>query len=321
MEFSNPNAFWPPSQSPIPNLSSLAPRSPVPRAFTLMEMLIVISILMILAAAAANVMRSTMDGRRVREAARAVNVYLSSARNRAMETGRPCGVILRRFNGTPAVMNLDQCEVPACYCGDLESSTAKVSSSGATVTAILDAAPPAGVVNSGDLIQFNYQGPLYTIAAPGATITASLTSQDQAIPWTGQSVPYRIFRSPSKASAVSLQAQPLQLPAASIVDLNASSVDGTPPLLFSTSTTADVMITFAPNGSVDRVYINNSPVLVSQPIFLLIGKNENLGSNEQDVTNFWVAINPQTGLVTTDMVAAGSDPRQFIRDAQGMGGK
>ena len=317
MEFSNPNAFWPPSQSPIPNLSSLAPRSPVPRAFTLMEMLIVISILMILAAAAANVMRSTMDGRRVREAARAVNVYLSSARNRAMETGRPCGVILRRFNGTPAVMNLDQCEVPACYCGDLESSTAKVSSSGATVTAILDAAPPAGVVNSGDLIQFNYQGPLYTIAAPGATITASLTSQDQAIPWTGQSVPYRIFRSPGKVAAGPLQAQPLQLPAASIVDLNASSVDGGP--FFSTSAT-DVKITFLPNGSVDRVYINDIPFPVTQTIFLLIGKNEKLGSNEQDMTNFWVAINPQTGLVTTDMVASG-DSRQYVRDAQGMGGK
>jgi prepilin-type N-terminal cleavage/methylation domain-containing protein len=291
-------------------------------AFTLIEMLIVISILMILAGAAANVMRPALDGRRIREAARAVNVYLSSARNRAMETGRPCGVILRRFNNTAAVMNLDQCEVPACYSGELESSTATVSSNGSTVTANLGAAPPAGVVNSGDLIQFNYQGPLYKIDSPGATITASLySSQDQAIPWTGQSVPYRIFRSPSKASVMSLQAQPLQLPAASIVDLNASSIDGTPPLLFSTSTTADVMITFAPNGSVDRVYINNSPVLVSQPIFLLIGKNENLGSNEQDVTNFWVAINPQTGLVTTDMVAAGSDPRQFIRDAQGMGGK
>ena len=288
-------------------------------AFTLIEMLIVISILMILAAAAANVMRPALDGRRVREAARAVNVYLSSARNRAMETGRPCGVILRRFNNTPAVMNLDQCEVPACYSGD----SAQVTCNGATVTATLDVAPQEGVVNGGDLVQFNYQGPLYMIPPTAgkvttATITASLyTSQDQAIPWSGQSVPYRIFRSPSKVATFSLQAQPLQLPAASIVDLNASSVDGGP--LFSTSTT-DVKITFSPNGSVDRVYINDVPVSASQPIFLLIGKYEQLGNNEQDLTNFWVAINPQTGLVTTDMVASG-DSRQFARDAQGMGGK
>ena len=62
------------------------------------------------------------EERRVREAARAVNVYISSARNRAIEIGRPCGVIFRRANGTnfpTASTVLDQCEVPPTYAGDI----------------------------------------------------------------------------------------------------------------------------------------------------------------------------------------------------------
>ena len=82
------------------------PSSPAPRpsspAFTLIEMLVVVAIMMVLVAAAATRMRPASEARRIRESARALNVYLGSARNRAMETGRPCGVILHRFiSGTP----------------------------------------------------------------------------------------------------------------------------------------------------------------------------------------------------------------------------
>ena len=69
-------------------------------------------------------MRPDLEGRRAREAARALNVYISSVRNRAMETGRPCGLILHRLanpNGTPspiaAALSMDQCETPPTFAG------------------------------------------------------------------------------------------------------------------------------------------------------------------------------------------------------------
>ncbi|MCX5653860.1 MAG: hypothetical protein NTY65_04330, partial [Planctomycetota bacterium] len=120
-------------------------------------------------------------------------------------------------------------------------------------------------------------------------------------------------------------AAPLQLPASSVIDLDFSGTD-----LVTFGSVQDVMILFAPNGSVLQMYYGNGSVEnVVQPIFLMVGKNEQTGpgatkTNSQDTTNFWVAINPQTGLVTTDVVAAGGDiatSRQFVRDAQGMGGK
>ena len=69
-------------------------------------MLIVISIIMILTVVTLKAIQPTGD-RRVREAAREVNVYISSARNRAIEIGRPCGVIFHRATGTNTPNGLD----------------------------------------------------------------------------------------------------------------------------------------------------------------------------------------------------------------------
>ncbi len=84
---------------------------------TLVEMMIVLFIIALLAVAALRALPG--DDQRVHEAARLINNYLGTARNRAMEIGRPVGVIFQRFNNRPdACTTLQQCEVPVPYCGD-----------------------------------------------------------------------------------------------------------------------------------------------------------------------------------------------------------
>jgi hypothetical protein len=106
----------------------------------------------------------------------------------------------------------------------------------------------------------------------------------------------------------------------------------------------DITILFAPNGAVQSIYVPGvagSPFSVTDPIFLLVGKRERIPfdptqydvnnpdtfANWQDLSNLWVVINPQTGLVTTgEMAAVASggtynDARVLARDMQGMGGK
>ena len=322
-------------------------------------MLIVVSIMMLLVVAAATTFRPATESRRIREAARAINVYLSSARNRAMETGRPCGVMLRRFavSTTPpvgCVMTLDQCEVPPCYCGDTEQSTARVqydATANEIIATLCTSDSPDNLLRNLDLIQFNYQGPCYSIKnlnSPDYIIASSGTwelhcdATGQWVPWPTAppfpSVPYRIFRTPVKGAAA-----PLQLPASAVVDLEASGIDGG--ASFSPATNpGDVMILFAPNGSVDRVYIigdPSSPYVVTNPIFLLVGKRERVGTtfyaapnetqmtNYQDLNNIWVVINPQTGLINSEPVGSSTasipqsvaDARDLAREGQGMGGK
>ncbi len=172
-------------------------------------------------------------------------------------------------------------------------------------------------------------------------VAPSVASYDptvcQAVPWptapSFSAVPYQIFRSPGKGTAA-----PLQLPSATVVDLGWSSLDFST-TMFSTSTSDDVKILFAPNGSVRTLYVNSVPTGVTQPIFLLIGKRERVGNtgtdptkpaelvNWEDLDNVWVVINPQTGLVTTGEMAVVptggtvNDARALARDAQSMGGR
>ncbi len=351
---------FPPLDKLIPNPQSPIPRFP-PRGFTLIEMLIAITIMVMLMALAATTLVPAGESRRLREAARALNVYLGSARNRAMETGRPCGVTFHRFGTLPCSMSIDQCEVPPCYCGDTEQSAATLSvTSPTTITATLLTDTPLGLIRPGDLVQFNCQGPYYTIAPTSgstnpvdgngylsspATLALVLDiSQNPVVPWpTGTQslpVPYRIFRAPVKGGA-----SPLQLPAPIVVDLQWSGVGIDPSgsdvmSLVNVPLNQDVCILFSPNGSIQQVY---SPVgtlngPVTQPIFLLVGKRERVGqsvatptpanksqwANWQDLDNIWVVVNPQTGLVTADNIAVGANvgaARFLARDAQGMGGK
>ncbi len=322
-------------------------------------MLVVITIMMILVAAAATMMQPGTESRRTREAARMVNVYLSSARNRAMETGRPCGVIFRNF-GTPGfAMNADQCEVPACFAGYADSAMAKVTwpnVNNNVVYAELTEGPATGMIRRGDVMQFNGQGPYYAVADDSendldenrylkvAKIKLTFDS-GQIVPWTSTEtlVPFRIFRAPMKGAAT-----PLQLPASSVVDLywsgSGSGYFGSDSAF--TSSVNDVTILFSPNGSVDRVYTGTGYINVTEPIFLLIGNRERVGvlsdvvsptaenkskwMNWQDLeTGLWVTINPHTGVINTEPVGSsnGGMPgdvaaaRGLAAQAKGMGGR
>ncbi|MCA9239434.1 MAG: type II secretion system protein, partial [Planctomycetales bacterium] len=64
----------------------------------LVELLVVMAILAILLGAAIPVLAPASDARRIREAARAAHTFISGAKVRAKETGRPFGVALKRLS-------------------------------------------------------------------------------------------------------------------------------------------------------------------------------------------------------------------------------
>ena len=170
------------------------------RGVTLVELLIVVSIITLLAAIALPAMQTGMESRRIREAARAVHVYLGSAQVRAIETGRSVGVFIERASFvdsagvtqyTDAGVLLRQVEVPPPYAGDLDGAAVKVQDW--TRNPRLAGNPPLvpnpafpalpayhvlkvavrrngeianGLIQPGNMIQLNHQGPLYTIVTP-----------------------------------------------------------------------------------------------------------------------------------------------------------
>jgi type II secretory pathway pseudopilin PulG len=150
---------------------------------TLIELLVVVSIMMLLVVMTVPRMRPAMEIRRIREAARAVNVYLSSARNRAIETGRAWGVAIVRDGNSPlAGSKLIQLEVPLPYRGDIDGAGMRLQDQTPTgpphpdygYATLLKAQVRGGAMGGatelssgllrwGDRIQFNSQGPIYRI--------------------------------------------------------------------------------------------------------------------------------------------------------------
>lgn len=349
----HPSSFILPPSSFRP--SSLAPR-PSSRAFTLVEILVTVTIMLMLVAAAATMMHPDVEGRRIREATRQLNIYLSSARNRAMETGRPCGVILHNFGAPGFAMTLDQCEEPPDNGGEVENATIQVQlvTPGTIRATALAGSLRPDLVASGDQIQFGYQGLMYQITnvadVGGDVVLTATYDANQLVPWplpaASLNVPYRIIRSPMGTNTTTFKsaAQPLQLPAATVVDLYAS---GTGNGYFGAAPFDDIAILFMPNGSVGTVYISGIANPVTDSIFLLIGKRERMSNNAvtlvapasdnedrwancQDGGNLWVVINPQTGLITSESITpsaatavgtAINQSRALAREAQGMGGR
>ncbi len=182
------NAGCPPS---LGELTAFGPNeNAAPRGMTLVELLVVLAIIMMVAAATIPRLKPEMDRARVREAARSIQLYLSSTRNQAMATGRSVGVQIERLpaeNGCS--MSLTQLETPPLYAGDFTNSVAQAapyainptppgnlatgliqieswnSSSLYAVVKITFAYWPSVPIFPYDRIQFNHQGPWYTVAS------------------------------------------------------------------------------------------------------------------------------------------------------------
>lgn len=330
---------------------------PIRRGMTLIELMVVISIVAVLSVYALRMLPGMAEGRRVREAARSLSIYFSLAKNRAVETGRPCGVILQRMDDEPrASMVMVQAEVPPAYSGDSQETKAQLWYEPAEYKINVKVGPSFNqmLVNAGDFMQINNQGYWYKISYvnPLGKLLVLSTPPGTVLPWPEgvwtAPMSFRIVRRPKQSIAA-----PLQLSRGMVVDLTASGNNFSPQLFGPGN--SPVIIMFSPNGSLDRCYWNNTLTgngIPTEPLFFLIGRREQIGvgpennyaveddatrSNWQILKNLWVSISPQTGLVTVtenaqavkyyvdpDLVGVPvgiSEARRYAKEAQTMGGR
>lgn len=276
------------------------------RGVTLVELLVVVTILLMLAAFAIPTMRGLTEGRKVREGARAIDVYLTQAKIRALELQRPVGVVFQRTNlGTVASPDIQtdtctvlrQVEVPPPYAGDTLDARICLTPDDVndpnTVWNVAFTPTEAGdgwdiLVKEGDHLQLNFQGPKLEMEFPDVTKPREVTFKQVptlSLSLIGQDVlkgglPFQVFRQPQPSSI-----PPLRLPRDVVIDLFDSGHLNTTPDAFGilpTGAAPDPVVLFAPNGSVSAVYqcnTYNSVVVyeatpVMNPIFLMVGKWE-----------------------------------------------
>jgi type II secretory pathway pseudopilin PulG len=123
------------------------------RGVTLLELLVTIGIILAITAAVIPVMAPVMAGRRLREASRGVNTFISSARNKAMATGRSVGVAFERLEADPqASIVLSMVEVPPPWSGDTVDSGMLIGANGRLLGFYRrDLSVPSGYSLSGDI--------------------------------------------------------------------------------------------------------------------------------------------------------------------------
>lgn len=299
------------------------------QAVTLLELLVVVTILLILLAVMVPRLRPMMEQRRIREASRTVSGFFYAARSRAMETGRPVGVAIERLKSQPeAAVTLRMVEVPPPYCGDTTTAKARVqklNDGSFKVEFTGDVSMLGQLVKIGDIITFESQGVRYRIESQDSNslivTLLDLTDTPWPVEQKSRPVSFQIHRRPESTAA-----PPVRLPTGTVIDLYSSGTDsmalpGSPagfvPVDHNSSTpeiedASPVIVLFAPDGRVQRVFYQSEEKAVTEPIYFLIGRWERMPAvastprgqpladdglyNWQDLTNFWLVVNPNTGL-------------------------
>lgn len=319
------------------------------RAFTLVELLVAVTIMMLLVAVSIPAIRTMGTQRASRETARAIHAMAFRAHADTGLNQRASGLALQRSDTNSKHCSLILfAETPAVYAGPLGSSRVRIQSLGNNQ---LRAQFQVGdfddnLVSIGAVVRFRFSGPRHTIInGPdsdadgwidfmGASDTDGdgwidssflVTDAPSNVPWPtagwSQPVAYQIELSPAMKAA-----DALALPGASIIDLEHSGIrsGGTFNQVFSGSVDTPIIM-FSHSGTVSlRMGTIIEPVV--GVLYLLVGRREPEDGvqNWQDLNNYWLCINGQTGLAWTAPVAAGStliDSQSIAQTAQPEGGR
>ena len=213
----------------------MARNIPKRRGVTLTELLVVVAIIIIVTAVLVPMLSPILEGREVREAARQVNVYIQRARARALELGRPVGVVIRRSDSDPDIAyQLSLAEQPPTFTGFSNASRALVTSNNIaqlvmSTTSNTDSPPPPEskeamlLIQCNDYVRFNFRGPKYRILRKDiakSRIQFEVAFDQPLVHYPeNQPLHYEIFRRPRQTAAT-----PLELPTGTALIMNLSGV-------------------------------------------------------------------------------------------------
>lgn len=304
------------------------------RGVTLMELLVVATIILIVAAASVPTIKPMMESQLTKQAGSTVSTYLNRARARAMATGRPCGVSFEYFPGSfvsgnanvsPAIppasasLVLRQVAAPPHYSGlernasvNLYAEDDRVDVDGRRLRLLhinydeyyfavmipppsRDDADRGRAIDVGAKIQFNGVGPFYTLVH---YVDAAGNADYGVEKLPGIDLPV-LQGATFKATRLprSTMTAPIGLPQGAVVDMEYSGTDDGAHWFGGES---DVTIVFAPDGSVDSVEYPGGAFIPTETIYFLIGRWERIAALGGAEDGLWNSEDPMNAWVAVD---------------------
>lgn len=289
------------------------------KGMTLIELLVVGTIITILTVIALPLVKPMIDSQQTRGASQIVSTYLNRAKSRARLTGRPCGVCFEVFPGTEewggASLVMRQVEVPPEYTGFLGKEIGSIKPEDRAEDGtyrpfrfICDDEYLHQTLRQGNRVQVGGTGPYYTVREepkPEFGIDYFELEEPVTTPVVSRTGHFRVQLSPRPTMT-----PPVALPQGTVVDLCYSGCGTAWGALGGGTVARNVTVMFSPKGEVSipsELDENRYPV---GPLYLLVGRwdqipavrdegEEGSWPNWADGRNYWVTVQPQSGLVTT----------------------
>jgi prepilin-type N-terminal cleavage/methylation domain-containing protein len=292
------------------------------RAFSLTELLVTIAIALTLLAVALPMVKFSLEEGRVREASRQINAFLAKAKAQSALTGRPHGVIFRRYaSDGNRCTELSLAEIPAPFGGATTESRVRATGGATgpwTVTFVTEPRGDADSTSTGILntmlktgdrfaIRIDYKGPLYsgTVTGSGYQLDANQSPAPPVPVYNGH--PYQLYRQPQ-----AIHNQQLELPQSTYIALNQSGYGSSISQSSTTgrdfqSTAGDmepVIMMFGPSGNVSSVHTRGShievPTATAHFLVVRFRNDKNPPPPIEDQTNLWVSVGASAGTITTN---------------------
>lgn len=305
--------------------------------YTLTEMLVVIFILSIVVVAALPVAKRVMDDTRSTESARQLNAHAALAKTMAGRNNRPFGLWFEYEVPAGAPAGVKQCtqiylaEVQPPYAGSTLNSRAKVVQNGmqyelgffdtsGNADTTVEPVYLANLVDDGDefLVRFDYRGVWFLFRRVGTQFVLQTSMASTLYPPgyntpTSPAKPFQVLRMPRRVG------KPLVLTGGTCVDVQYSGMGPSSAFQSPLTTANRLILLFAPDGSVDGMFLDNARVPVTGTIHFLIGQTDKINapfganadhptgfnlfaeetSNLMDPNSFWVSIGRLNGSVTS----------------------
>ena len=292
------------------------------RGMTLVELLVVVTIMVILLAVSVPMLRPMLESQKTSNAARVLAGAFKHARTKSIQEQRSYGIRLIPYKNAPtAAIELRLQKEGRGISAFVNPPDVRVKVVNGIIVPykfadgkwqLLDVLDPKFKkieehFASGNEIQFNRLGRSFEIgdghqlAAPYDKLTLPLPEENYE--YGDDAMEYRVFSGSAVTTLVWLP--PVVMPHSTIVDIVFSGGEEKVPIAFSPED--EVIVMFSPMGYVDYLYVNGVPTKVNEMLYFCVGEwdrqvdadgttlAEDGKSNLLTPSAYWVTLHPKTG--------------------------